>query len=89
MAGRNPHSVACKRLLRLSIAHSGLQQKVVAIDCGVDQGTFSRYLSDEHEHQLPLDLIPLFVASTGDDRILRYLQSRVRVSKRTVLKRSA
>lgn len=70
---RNTHSLACKRLLRLSIAQSGLQQKAVAIDCRVDQGTFSRYLSQEHEHQLPVDLIPAFVASTGDDRIVRHL----------------
>ncbi len=72
-APRNRHSVACKRLLRLSLEKSGVSQKSAAIDLGVDPGTFSRYLSADHPHQMPVDMLPAFIASTGDIRILEYL----------------
>lgn len=73
MTPRNRHSIACKRLLRVALEKSGIQQKVAAIDCGIDDSTFSRYLSTHHEHQMPVDMIPAFIASTGDPSVLEYL----------------
>lgn len=73
MTPRNRHSLACKRYLRVALERSGMQQKEAAIDLGIDGGTFSRYLSQEHEHQMSIDMLPVFVASTGDAGILAYL----------------
>lgn len=69
---RNRHTGDVKRLLRLAIARHG-SAKDIAIDCGVVPSALSHWLSDNSETCLPVDLLPIFMASTGDTSILEYI----------------
>ena len=73
---RNGHTLALKRSARLSLELQGVAQKVVAIDLGVDEAGLSRYLSPDHTHCLPCDLVPAFCESVGDWGLLRTLAGR-------------
>jgi len=72
---RNAHSFDVKKILRVAIARS--QPKVVAADCGVVVSALSHWTSDADDSCLPIDLLPVFMASTGDIRILEYLADQV------------
>ena len=72
----NGHTLALKRAMRLALENGSIAQKAVAIDLEIDEGTLSRYLSPEHPHALPLDLLPAWVDSVGDAGLLRVLAAR-------------
>lgn len=70
---RNPGSVDIKRLMRVALSKRPNAKKDAAIDMGVDPSALSHWISDESETALPVDLLNLFCASTGDYSVLRYL----------------
>lgn len=72
----NGHTLALKKAMRLALENGSIAQKAVAIDLGVDEGCLSRYLSPEHPHALPIDLVPGWCESVGDAGVLRALAAR-------------
>lgn len=72
---RNVHSVDIKRILRVAVSKRA--QKVVAADCGVVPSALTHWTSDASETCIPVDVLPVFMASTGDISILRYLADQV------------
>jgi len=72
----NGHTLALKKAMRLALENGSIAQKAVAIDLEIDEGTLSRYLSHEHPHALPVDLLPAWCESVGDAGVLRVLAAR-------------
>lgn len=72
----NGHTLALKKAMRVSLENGSIAQKAVAIDLQIDEGTLSRYLSPEHPHALPVDLVPAWVESVGDASLLRAIAAR-------------
>ena len=68
----NPHSLACKKLARTAMAQRS-HAKEVADAIGKDTSTLSRYLSDEHEHEMGVSSLLIFEALTGDRSLLAYI----------------
>lgn len=56
---------ALKNRLRFEVAASGLPHKAVAIGIGMDQGQFSRVLSDEHKEALHAHSLPHLTRELG------------------------
>lgn len=69
---RNAHSLDVKKILRMAVVKSG-KASCVATDCAVGEGTITHWTSDKYDACLPTDYLPIFMASTGDVSILRYL----------------
>lgn len=70
---RNPASVDIKRLMRVALSKRPNAKKDAAIDMGVVPAALSHWISDESETALPVDLLGLFCASTGDYSVLKYV----------------
>ena len=71
---RNEHSVEIKRILRVAVAKR--QAKAVAVDCEVVPSALTHWTSDLDDSCLPVDVLPVFMASTGDIAILHYLAAQ-------------
>ena len=56
--GINPDSIAVKRWLRQAIDRLELLPKQVYMELRIDSSTFSRYESLQHEHTVPMGLLP-------------------------------
>ena len=56
---------ALKDRLRCEVAASGLPHKAIAIGIGMDQGQFSRVLSDEHNDALHAHSLPTLTREMG------------------------
>lgn len=72
----NPHSLALKKVMRLSLETGSIAQKAVAIDLRVEESTLSRYLSPDSHHCLPIDLLPAWCESVGGFGLLRAIAAR-------------
>ncbi len=58
----NPAKYAAKAWLSTSIYRCGLYPKALYMGLGVDQSTFSRWLSLEHDQVMPMDHLPSVLA---------------------------
>ena len=54
----HPTTYALKGWLSSAIHRCGLYPKALYLELGVDQSTFSRWMSLEHEHTLPMYFVP-------------------------------
>lgn len=61
----DPARASMKSRLRFEVEASGLPHKAVAIGIGMDQGQFSRVLSDEHKDALHAHTIPMLTRELG------------------------
>ncbi len=55
------------------MAQRGVNLKTVADALSKDTSTVSRYLSDDHEHEMGVTSLLIFEAATGDRTILTYI----------------
>ncbi len=53
---------------------SGINAKTIADAIGKDTSTLSRYLSDEHEHEMGHTALLIFETVTGDRTVMDYLE---------------
>lgn len=58
----HPSKYAAKAWLSTAIYRCGLYPKAIYLEIGVDQSTFSRWLSLEHDHVMPMDHLPAVLA---------------------------
>ena len=58
----HPSTYASKAWLSTTIYRCGLYPKAIYLEIGVDQSTFSRWLSLEHDHVMPMDHLPAVLA---------------------------
>lgn len=61
----DPARASLKSRLRLEVESSGLPHKAIAIGIGMDQGQFSRVLSDEHKDALHAHTLPMLTRELG------------------------
>ena len=53
---------------------SGINRKTLADAMGKDEATLSRYLSDQHEHEMGHTTLMIFEAMTGDRTVMDYIE---------------
>jgi len=70
----NPHALACKKLARTALVRSGVNRKTLADAINRDEATLSRYLSDEHDHEMGISSFLMFEALTGDRTVIDYIE---------------
>ena len=70
----NPHSIACKTLARTALIRSGVNRKTLADALNRDEATISRYLSDDHDHEMGVSSLLMFEALTGDRTVMDYME---------------
>ena len=58
----HPSKYAAKAWLSTAIYRCQLYPKAIYMDLGVDQSTFSRWLSLEHDQIMPMDHLPAVLA---------------------------
>ena len=62
----HPAKYAAKAWLSSAIYRCGLYPKAIYMDLEVDQSTFSRWLSLEHDQVMPMDHLPAVLALLDD-----------------------
>lgn len=75
----NPASYALKEWLSAAIFRCRLYPKAIYLELGVDQSTFSRWISLEHDHTLPLHFVPAVLELLDDkaaDELVQILTQR-------------